>query len=103
MSKDYNQYLDSQEDNEEYDASESWKKDLEDEESKVPPKSFPARVAIDAEQISAYVETYSLEALYNNKENPQFDSIDLILKDGLQITIIGTMEEFEKQFKAALK
>lgn len=100
-SKDYENYLNSlDKDNEDIDESELWKESLSSGEPKEPPKPFIARVAIDPDLIMAYVETYSVEEFSKNKENPTFDCIDVMMADGLSITVLGTLDEFERQLLA---
>lgn len=106
-SKDYQDYL-NQIDNRDNEGSEDaepelWKEGLqegEDTDKVQPPKPHIARVAVDPDLIIAYVETYSVEEYAKNKENPKFDCIDIMMADGLNLTVIGTIEEFERMLMA---
>lgn len=100
-SRDYQDYINNMDNNsgEGIDETELWKQEetFSSSEETNTPKPFVARVAIDPDLIISYIETCSIEEYYKNKENPKFDCIDIMLADGINITVIGTLDEFEQQ------
>jgi len=88
--KAYKEYLRSQEDIEE--EGNEWKKSMIDE-AKVPKAHF-SRVLVDPTRIIMAVESCSIEEITNNPESPEFDSVDLCLEDGIQLSLTCNMDEF---------
>lgn len=100
-SDDYKGYFDSLNKSDKPEEWEQWSDSLSDDEpEQKAPKSYTSRVAIDPDLIIAYVESYSLEAFMQNKENPKFDMIEIMLADGLNIPVISTLDEFERKLLA---
>lgn len=101
IGKEFREYIDrSNPDN--LDESERWKKDLyeneEIEEVKLP-KAHTSRVMVDPDSILSMTETFSLEEMHRNKNNPRYDSVDIAMLDGLQISVVGTLDEIQEQLE----
>lgn len=97
ISRDYVDYFDKQDT--ELPEGDEWKKDLLETNTKVP-KTYPARILINPNKFLTAIETYSLEELHNNPDNPTFDTVDLCLEDGIQVQILGNLNEFQKKYNA---
>lgn len=95
IGKEYRDFLKSQE--EDLEEGNEWKRDLLDRSA---PKAYPSRILINPAKFITAIESYSLEEMTNNPETPEFDSVDLCLEDGLQISIIGNMEDFLDKWNA---
>lgn len=89
IGKEYKEYLRSQEELDQ-DGNE-WKKSIDDP---IVPTAFRARVLIDPKRIIMAVESSSLEELSRNPDFPEFDSVDLCLEDGIQLSLTCNMDEF---------
>lgn len=89
IGREYKEFLKSQEDIDE-DGNE-WKRNLDIHV----PKTYPSKVMIDPERIVMAIESYSFEEMMGNPETPEFDSVDLCLMDGVQISLVGNMEHFK--------
>ena len=91
--KEYKDYLQGQEDTE--DEGNEWKKALINV-----PKSTPTKVLLfDTSVMQVAIETASIEATEENPEKPINDSVDLYLKEGLILTLVGDMNKFKKKLK----
>lgn len=91
IGKEYKDYLRSQQ--EDLPEGDEWKRDLE--EAKVgAPKAYPSRILINPDKFLSAIETYSIEELANNPDNPTYDAVDVCLEDGLQLSVVGTLDEF---------
>ncbi len=92
IGKEYRDFMKSQEEDEE--EGNEWKRALMDESNKSVPKAYPSRILINPNKFITAIESYSLEEMVNNPEGPQFDSVDLCLEDGIQISLVGNMDDF---------
>jgi hypothetical protein len=92
LGKEYKAYFKSQEDSEE--EGNEWKKDIEEP---MIPKTYPSRVFVDPKRIIMAIESYSLEEMANNPEDPHFDSVDLCLEDGIQLSIVGGLNDLQEK------
>ncbi len=88
--REYKEFMRSQEETEE--EGNEWKKALGDGPKM--PRAHRSRVLIDPTRIIMAVESCSLEELTNNPEEPTFDSVDLCLEDGIQLSLTCDMDEF---------
>ena len=89
----YKNYLKSQEDLDE--EGNEWKRNIE-----VPvPKAHPSRVLVDPDDIIMAIETCSMEALANDPENPEYDSVDVCLIDGIQLNVVGSLDDFNTKLR----
>lgn len=95
LGKEYRDYLKSQE--EDPQEGDEWKREL-GLDTKGVPKAYPSRILIDPRRFIAAIETSSLEELAENPDEPGLDSVDLCLDDGLQLSIIGSLDEFKKKW-----
>lgn len=91
IGREYKDYLKSQEDIDE--EGNEWKRNID-----VPvPKAHPSRVLVAPDDIVMAIETCSMEALAKDSENPEFDSVDICLMDGVQLNLVGTLDDlYEK-------
>jgi len=89
IGKEYRDYLRAQEVDKE--EGNEWKKDLY--ENRVP-RVYPCRIMVNPKSVISAIESYSIEEMVTNPENPRFDSVDLCLEDGLQISLTCNMDEF---------
>ena len=62
------------------------------------PRAYPSRILIDPSKFIAAIETSSLEELAEHPDNPAMDSVDLCLSEGLQLSIIGDLDSFQKKW-----
>ena len=99
LGKDFREYLDSQE-KPEYDPEDDWKRAL-DEPAKPAqlPKGFTSRVLVNPEAITSCIETFSLTESQRSPKNPKFDALDLYLDNGVNITVLGTISEFNAKLE----
>lgn len=95
IGKDYKNYMQSQQ--EDLPEGDEWKAEVEDFQVKVP-KAYPSRILINPAKFLSAIETYSIEEMANNPENPQYDAVDVCMEDGLQISVVGTLEEFQEKW-----
>ena len=49
------------------------------------------------------IESCSVEELTNNPDDPQFDSVDLCLEDGIQLSLVGNMNVLKRKIAEATK
>jgi len=96
-SKEYDAYLNSLDESEDYDEADAWKKDIR--EDKEAPIAKLANLRVDPDQIVAMIENCSLEAFTENPDDPRYDSVDVYLASGLMVTVTGTIKEIEKQME----
>lgn len=100
LGKDYKKYIDQISKKEtDYEEADEWKKYLNDEEEVEPPKVHPTRVFLDPNEIISYVETFSMEEAAKNPDNPIYDTVDIHMYDGIQVSIISTLDEFNQKLK----
>lgn len=95
IGKEYRDYLKSQEEDQE--EGNEWKKDLFD---KAVPRVYPSRILVNPASIISAIESYSIEEMVTNPDNPTFDSVDLCLADGLQVSLVGDMDAFLDRWDA---
>lgn len=92
IGREYKEYLRSQEEDSE--EGNEWKKSLG---PTVVPKTYPSRVLVDPARIIMAIESYSVEELAANPEHPEFDTVDLCLMDGVQLSIVGNLDSFQSK------
>lgn len=97
MGKEYRDYIQALM-RENDDDLEQWQKDMNESEI-IPPKEYRSRVFINPDLIMTYVETFSLEQMHNNPKNPKFDTIDICMSDGLNLTVVDTIENFQAKLE----
>lgn len=94
IGREYKDYLKSQEEAD--DEGNEWKRALDP----VPvPKAHPSRVLIPPDDIIMAIETCSMEALARDSEDPEFDSVDLCLIDGIQLNLVGTLDDLKDKLE----
>ncbi len=93
IGKEYRDYLKSQEDAQE--EGNEWKRDLGPSSA---PKAYPSRILVHPDRVIMAIESYSIEEMINNPEEPQFDSVDLCLEDGIQISLTGDLDDFSTKW-----
>ena len=100
IGKEYKDYLKSQQTQEEdLPEGDEWKRGLEEfQEKKTAPKAYPSRILINPAKFLTAIETYSIEEMANNPDNPQYDAVDVCLEDGLQISVVGTLDQFVEKW-----
>ena len=96
IGKEYKDYLRSQQ--EDLPEGDEWKAEVEDYKVEVP-KAYPSRILINTSKFLSAIETYSIEEMANNPEHPTYDSVDVCLEDGLQISVVGTLDEFIEKWE----
>lgn len=90
--KSYKDWLDSQKEAQEGDE---WKQ----YDTPPIPTTYPSRVWINPDKIILAIETYSIEEMYNNPDEPSFDTVDLYIEDEVNISIISTLEELNTKLE----
>lgn len=95
VGKDYKNYLKSQQ--EDLPEGDEWKAEVDDYQVQVP-KVYPSRMLINPAKFLTAIETYSIEELATNPDDPQYDSVDICLEDGLQISVVGTLDQFKDRW-----
>ncbi len=95
IGREFKEYLKSQEDIDE--EGNEWKKVIKDVNI---PKAYPSKLLVDPNKIIMAIESYSVEELANNPEAPEFDSVDLCLEDGIQLSLVGNLKSFTTKLKA---
>lgn len=94
VGKEYKDYLKSQQ-QEDLPEGDEWKRDMEEfNAQKKAPKAYPSRILINPAKFLTAIETYSIEEMANNPYDPQYDAVDICLEDGLQISAVGTLDQF---------
>lgn len=83
------------------DEGDEWKAEIDEEALAAeildiePPSFTISRVKINPEDIKMYLETFSLNAKYNNPMLPKLDSVSVILNSGQEFTFDISYDEFE--------
>ncbi len=100
IGKEFRQYInDTEPDN--LPEGDEWKATLkEDIEA---PKGHLTRMYINPGDIRSYSETFSLEEMHNNPENPALDSVEVTFHWGESLCFAISIEQFHKKLKAYYK
>lgn len=99
MGKELSEYISAVRKRDDLQDEEDWKRSQYDAEDIKPPKAYISRVGIIPDDIKSYVEISSIEETYRNPDDPQFDCLDVTMENGMQISVMGTLEEFEQKLQ----
>lgn len=109
MSKDFKEFMDKSgfdgSNESMYNEGDEWKRkvaELESQDVELP-KYHIVKVYIDPTKIVAYFESFSMEEAYLNPENPKKDMVDIQMLDGVQVSAICSIEEFNKKLQEYYK
>jgi hypothetical protein len=96
----FNRFLNERNADEDISEGDEWKRQLKDSKGEIPPPPFTiTRTWFKPQDILNITESYSLEALFENPDNPKLDVLTVDLKDGISLILLETFEELEKKIE----
>jgi hypothetical protein len=100
-SKEYQEYVSKmypEVDSENPDANEDWYTEIHKQEAQFPSMTY-ASIFLDPNDIVTAIEVSSLKEVHENPDNPKFDSMELFMREGVNIQICSSKKEFLKKLK----
>lgn len=96
----FSKFLKERGDDEEINEGDEWKLNLKENDGEVPPPPFKlVKTWFKPEDMLNITESYSLESLYDNQENPKLDMLTIDLKEGISLNVVETIKTLEKKLK----